>query len=72
VSKIILPAKMKKIRIFVPKSKLPQALEALHDLGVLQIEPITLSVEGLKNVEASQLYNTVNEYYRRIKGWNQF
>ena len=59
---------MKKIRIFVPKSKLPQALEALHDLGVLQIEPITLSVEGLKNVEASQLYNTVNEYYRRIKG----
>jgi len=68
VSKIILPAKMKKIRIFVPKSKLPQALEALHDLGVLQIEPITLSVEGLKNVEASQLYNTVNEYYRRIKG----
>jgi Archaeal/vacuolar-type H+-ATPase subunit I len=68
VSKIILPAKMKKIRIFVPKSKLPQALEALHDLGVLQIEPISLSVEGLKNVEASQLYNTVNEYYRRIKG----
>ncbi|MFP3299479.1 MAG: V-type ATP synthase subunit I [Thermoplasmatales archaeon] len=68
MSKIILPAKMKKIRIFVPKSKLPQALEALHDLGVLQIEPITLSVEGLKNVEASQLYNTVNEYYRRIKG----
>jgi len=68
VSEIILPAKMKKIRIFVPKSKLPKTLEALHDLGVLQIEPITLNLEGLKNVEASQLYNTVNEYYRKIKG----
>ncbi len=59
---------MSKVRLIVTKSKVSELLSALHDLGIMQIEPISLNFPELTSIDSSQVYNLLNERYRKIKG----
>lgn len=66
--KILTPEKMSKVRLIVTKSKVSEVLSALHDLGIMQIEPISINFPELASIDSTQMYNLINERYRKIKG----
>jgi len=65
---MLTPLKMKRTRIISTKDNEEIILSALHDMGIMQIEPVTVSSDYLKNIVPGTSYNRVNEVARKIRG----
>ncbi len=65
---MLTPMKMKRTRILSTKENEEIILSALHDMGIMQIEPVSFSSEYLKNITPGPSYNKVNEVARKIRG----
>jgi V/A-type H+-transporting ATPase subunit I len=65
---MLTPLKMKRTRIISTKDNEEIILSALHDMGIMQIEPVTVSSDYLKNIVPGASYNRVNEVARKIRG----
>ena len=65
---MLTPLKMKRTRIISTKDNEEIILSALHDMGIMQIEPVTVSYDYLKNIVPGASYNKVNEVARKIRG----
>ncbi|MGC8547108.1 MAG: V-type ATP synthase subunit I [Thermoplasmata archaeon] len=65
---MLTPLKMKRTRIISTKDNEEIILSALHDMGIMQIEPVTVSSDYLKNIVPGASYNKVNEVARKIRG----
>jgi len=65
---MLTPLKMKRTRIISTKDNEEIILSALHDMGIMQIEPVTVSSDYLKNIVPGASYNKINEVARKIRG----
>jgi len=65
---MLTPLKMKRTRIISTKDNEEIILSALHDMGIMQIEPVTVSSDYLKNIVPGASYNRINEVARKIRG----
>jgi V/A-type H+-transporting ATPase subunit I len=62
------PAKMQKIRVIIQKDFYSEALTALHDLGVMQIEPLPEDAAKMLSRGESISYREIGEYAQRFRG----
>ncbi len=65
---MLTPLKMIRTRIISTKENEEIILSALHDMGIMQIEPVTISSEYLKSLVPGASYNRINEVARKIRG----
>ncbi|MEM0138472.1 MAG: V-type ATPase 116kDa subunit family protein [Thermoplasmatales archaeon] len=62
------PVKMIRIRIISTKRNEETVLSVLHDLGVIQIEQVTLTSEILASLKPGESYQKLSEISRKVKG----
>jgi len=62
------PLKMVKVRIISSKGNEETILSILHDLGVMQIEPVTLTSEMLTSLKPGESYQKLSDALRKVKG----
>ena len=64
---MLVPRKMKKVRIYSVKQNEEAILSALHDLGIFQVEPVSLSADLVSSLPQSESYAKLSELARRVK-----
>ncbi|MCW6157926.1 MAG: V-type ATP synthase subunit I [Thermoplasmatales archaeon] len=64
---MLVPRKMKKVRIYSVKKNEEAILSALHDLGIFQVEPVSISNELVSSLPQSESYAKLSELSRRIR-----
>ncbi|MEM4103983.1 MAG: V-type ATP synthase subunit I [Thermoplasmatales archaeon] len=62
------PVKMIRVRIISTKKNEETVLSVLHDLGVMQIEQVTLTSEILASLKPGESYQRLSEISRKVKG----
>jgi V/A-type H+-transporting ATPase subunit I len=65
---MLVPLKMKKVRIFSLKEYEEVILSALHDLGIFQIEPVTITSDMIGALPPGESYIKLSELSRRVRG----
>ncbi len=65
---MLTPLKMKRVMIVSYRDNEQVILSALHDLGVIQIEPVSLTSAEIRNLVPGPSYNKLNEMARKIRG----
>lgn len=65
---MLTPLKMVRTRIISNRENEEIILSALHDMGIIQIEPVTLNSDYLRNLVPGPSYNKMNEVARKIRG----
>ncbi|MGC8645261.1 MAG: V-type ATP synthase subunit I [Thermoplasmata archaeon] len=65
---MLTPMKMMKVRIISSKGNEETILSILHDLGVMQIEPVTLTSDMLSSLKPGESYQKLSDILRKVKG----
>ncbi|MCL4341764.1 MAG: V-type ATP synthase subunit I [Candidatus Thermoplasmatota archaeon] len=66
----IRPEKMVRIRIIGSNQRKDQIISALHDAGVIQLEPVSQDLaKMLGNARPSELYRKINTLLQRFRGY---
>ncbi|MEM0140418.1 MAG: V-type ATP synthase subunit I [Thermoplasmatales archaeon] len=60
--------KMTRIRIISTMRNEETILSVLHDLGIMQIEPVTVTSEMLSNLKPGESFQKLSDISRKIKG----
>ena len=64
---MLVPRKMKKVRIYSVRKNEEAILSALHDLGIFQVEPVSISTELVSSMPQSESYAKLSELSRKIR-----
>ncbi len=64
---MLVPRKMRKVRIFSVKQNEGAILSALHDLGIFQVEQVSINSDALSPLPQSESYSRLSELARRIR-----
>ena len=64
---MLVPRKMKKVRIYSVMQNEEAILSALHDLGIFQVEPVSISAELVSSIPQSESYAKLSELSRKIR-----
>jgi V/A-type H+-transporting ATPase subunit I len=64
---MLVPRKMKKVRIYSVKQHEEAILSALHDLGIFQVEPVSLSSDLISSLPQSESYAKLSELSRKVR-----
>jgi V/A-type H+-transporting ATPase subunit I len=65
---MLTPMKMARTRIISHKANEEIILSALHDMGIFQIEPVSLTSEMIRPLPAGESYAKLSELARRVRG----
>jgi len=65
---MLTPVKMLRVRIISTKSNEEVVLSALHDMGILQIEPVSITSDMIKPLPAGESYAKLSELSRKVRG----
>ena len=61
---MLTPVKMLRVRIISTKSNEEVVLSALHDMGILQIEPVSITSDMINPLPAGESYAKLSELSR--------
>jgi V/A-type H+-transporting ATPase subunit I len=64
---MLIPRKMKKVRIYSVKQNEEAILSALHDLGIFQVEPVSLSSDLISSLPQTESYAKLSELSRKVR-----
>jgi V/A-type H+-transporting ATPase subunit I len=64
---MLVPRKMKKARIYSVRQNEEAILSALHDLGIFQVEPVSISSELVSSLPQSESYAKLSELARKTR-----
>ena len=64
---MLVPRKMKKVRIYSVRENEEAILSALHDLGILQVEPVSLPQDLVSSVPQNESYAKLSELSRKVR-----
>ncbi len=64
---MLVPRKMMKVRIYSVRKNEEAILSALHDLGIFQVEPVSISTELVSSMPQSESYAKLSELSRKIR-----
>ncbi len=64
---MLVPRKMKKVRIYSVRQNEEAILSALHDLGIFQVEPVSISSEFVSTLPQSESYAKLSELARKTR-----
>ncbi len=62
------PVKMQRVRLISSERNEEIILSALHDMGIFQIEPVSMSNEMLRTLKPGESYLKLSELSRQVKG----
>ncbi|MGC8618491.1 MAG: V-type ATP synthase subunit I [Thermoplasmata archaeon] len=65
---MLTPVKMLRVRIISTKSNEEVVLSALHDMGIIQIEPVSITSDMIKPLPAGESYAKLSDLSRKIRG----
>jgi V/A-type H+-transporting ATPase subunit I len=65
---MLTPMKMARTRIISHKANEEKILSALHDMGIFQIEPVSLTSEMIRPLPAGESYAKLSELARKVRG----
>lgn len=65
---MLTPIKMKRVRIFSTKANEEIILSALHDMGIFQLEPVSVASHLVKNLLHGESYSKLTELARKVRG----
>ncbi len=64
---MLVPRKMRKVRIYSVKQNEGAILSALHDLGIFQVEQVSINSDALLPLPQSESYARLSELARRVR-----